>query len=68
MSLFLVSMSRLALVPDKDIMHTRASTNSDDDSGITGGSPRNVPRIDDGLNWLGPYSWYREGMFIAVST
>ena len=56
MTLLLVSVSLLDLVLDVDIMHTRAPVTSGDDSGIMGGSPKNDPRTDDGLNWPGPYS------------
>ena len=50
------------------IMHTGAPVTSGDASGIMGGSPRNDPRIDDGLNWPGPYSWYHESVYVDVPT
>ena len=67
MSLFLVSVSWLASVLDVYIMHIGALVTSIDDLGMTGGSPRNDPRMDEGLNWLGPYSWYHENAFVDVS-
>ena len=57
--LLLFFVSWLASVLDVDIMHTRAPVISTNDSVMTGGSPRNDLRIYDGLNWPGPYSWYR---------
>ena len=59
-SLLLMSMSWLASALDVDIMHTRAPVTLGDDSGMKGGSPSNDPRMDDGLNCLAPYYWYRE--------
>ena len=49
-SLLLVSISWLVLVFHDNIMHTRAPVISENDSGMTGGYPRNDPRVDDGLN------------------
>ena len=49
-------------------MHTGVPVTSGDDSGIIGGSPRNDPRMDDDLNLLGPYSWYRVRTSADVST
>ena len=68
MSLLLVSVSLLASVLYVDIMHTGAPVTSGDDSVIMGGSPRNDPRMDDGLNWMGPYSWYCESVSMDVPT
>ena len=56
MLLLLESMSKLTSVLDMDIMHIGAAMVLGDTSGIIGGSPRKGPRMDDGLNWLGPYS------------
>ena len=56
--LLLFFVSWLASVLDVYIMHTRAPVISADYSSMTGGSPRNDLRMDDDLNWLGPYSLY----------
>ena len=68
MSLLLVFMSSVALELDEGIMCTEAPLTSGDDLGITGGSPRNDPRIDGVLNWPGPYSWYYVSVSEYVST
>ena len=53
---------------DVDIINTEAPVALSDTSGIIGGSPRNDPKMDDGLKWPGLNYWYHESMSVDVST